>query len=200
MLKKMIILVSYLMVNCFLLNADEGVEDNCSNICSSEPAIDSDCAQQEECDDCHLCNKKPGPTYVDNEEVVWQSDTEHAKECGLCGAWLPEVPPLFRPFIADPREVDYSVGWRFDDQALAHRVVDVSFGDTLVIYQWANVWPWNGKLQIELEGALWAVFAPCEESAPLINADYYVAIPITYAIDEWSFRIRFFHISSHIGD
>lgn len=128
------------------------------------------------------------------------SERARGTRYGLTGVWLPEDPILFRPFIADPHQVCYSVGWRFNDQALAKNVIDVSYGDTLPLYRWFYVWPWCGQMQIEIEGALWAVFAPLQESAPLINADYYVAIPITYAIDKWSFRLRAFHISSHIGD
>jgi Protein of unknown function (DUF1207) len=116
------------------------------------------------------------------------------------GIWLPEEPPLFRPFMADPRQVTYSVAWRFNDNAATKNTIPVSFADSFPIYRWCGVWPWNGQLQIDLEGGLWAIFDPCYESAPLINADYYVAIPITYAIDRWQFRLRGFHISSHIGD
>lgn len=116
------------------------------------------------------------------------------------GIWLPEDPVLFRPFMADPREICYSAGWRFNDNAMTKNVIDVSFGDTLAIYRWCDVWPWGGELQIELEGALWATFDPTTESSPLLNADYYGGIPITYAIDNWQFRLRGFHISSHIGD
>jgi hypothetical protein len=102
--------------------------------------------------------------------------------------------------MADPREICYSVGWRFNDDIFNKNVIDVSFGDTLAIYRWCNVWPWNGQLQLELEGALWAIFEPLLESSPLVNADYYVGLPITYAIDRWQFRLRGYHISSHIGD
>lgn len=122
------------------------------------------------------------------------------EDCQFGGIWLPEDPVLFRPFVADPRQITYSAGWRFNDNALDKNIIDVSFGDSLAVYRWCNVWPWCGQLQIELEGALWAVFAPCKESSPLINADYYVGIPITYAIERWAFRLRGFHISSHIGD
>ncbi len=61
-------------------------------------------------------------------------------------------------------------------------------------------WPFNGQLDISLEGGLWAVFAPLQKSSPLINADYFVAVPVTYAFGRWAFRIRGFHISSHLGD
>lgn len=129
-----------------------------------------------------------------------ERECAYAHACGKGGIWLPESCPLFRPFIADPREVDYSVGWRFKDRVFDENVIDVSFGDTFALYQWCNVGPWNGQLRIELEGAVWAVFAPLVDTSPLINADYYVGIPVTFAFDNWSFRFRVFHISSHVGD
>lgn len=127
-------------------------------------------------------------------------DCAKAFNCGRYGVWLPEDGLLFKPFVADPRQVTYSVGWRFNDQALAKNIIPVSFGDNLGIYRWCAVWPWGGQLQVNLEGALWGVFDPLHEETPLVNADYYVGIPITYAIGRWSFRLRPYHISSHIGD
>src|SRR5262245_39461061 len=41
-----------------------------------------------------------------------QTDCEYARAHGISGVWLPEGPPLFRPFIADPRQITSSVGWR----------------------------------------------------------------------------------------
>jgi hypothetical protein len=139
-------------------------------------------------DPCNVCSR-----YHDNALQTIEC-------CDSGGIWLPEDPPLFRPFMADPREVCYSVGWRFNDNALTKNIIDVSFGDSLAIYRWCDVWPLHGQLQFEIEGAVWAIFDPCQESAPLINADYYVGFPLSYAIDRWQFRLRPFHISSHIGD
>lgn len=132
----------------------------------------------------------------------WNKPLFCVTECcePVWGEWFVEAPPLMRPFIADPRQVTYSAGWRFNDQVLVKNVIPVSFGDSIFLYRWHNVWPWCGELQIELEGAVWAVFDPLHDSSPLINADYYVGVPITYAIDNWQFRLRGYHISSHIGD
>ncbi len=116
------------------------------------------------------------------------------------GEWFPEKPPLFRPFMADPRQITASVGWRFNDDALTKNIIPVSYFDTVPLYRWCDIWPWHGKLQIDIEGALWACFDPCTDSAPLMNADYYIGLPISYAIDCWSFRFRVYHISSHLGD
>ncbi len=135
--------------------------------------------------------------WPDKEDA---SDCRHAHENGSWGVWMPEDPVIFQPFIADPRQVTYSAGWRFNDQVLNRNVIDISFGDTFPIYQWWDVWPGHGTMRIDLEGGLWAVFAPLKETAPLINSDYYVGLVVTYALGPWSFRGRVYHISSHIGD
>jgi hypothetical protein len=150
-------------------------------------------AESQECVDCDKEERYALPRFVvDDGRYNWT--------CKTTGTWMPERPPLFRPFIADPREPTYSIGWRFNDNALTKNVIDVSYWDTFPIYGWCNFWYWGDKLQIDLEGCLWAVFDPCTFSSPLMNADYYVGIPITYAYGPWSSRLRIFHISSHIGD
>lgn len=148
----------------------------------------------------HAIEGGNGLLSMDPETPIERVGNEEEQECGNCGIWLPEDPMLFKPLIADPREVDYSVGWRFNDKALVKDVIDVSFGDIITFYRWCDVGPWHGQLDISLEGGLWAVFDPLTESAPLMNADYYVGIPVTYAFGPWAFRIRGYHISSHIGD
>lgn len=120
--------------------------------------------------------------------------------CCRTGVIMPECPVLFKPFMADPRQVCYSVGWRFDDRVFTQHIIDVSYGDFFPIYRIWNMFLCGDALEFDLEGALWAIFEPLHYSAPLVNADYYVGLPITYAYGPWSFRFRFFHISSHIGD
>lgn len=149
---------------------------------------------------------RPYPAAFDNlcpgiDAADTDSDCEFAIRHGIKGIWMPEDPVLFRPFVADPRAVDYSVGWRFNDRALGKNLIDVSYGDTFVIYRWCELWCGiPGEMQIELEGALWALFDPLHDSSPLVNADYYVGALLTYAYKNWSWRTRLFHISSHIGD
>jgi hypothetical protein len=134
-----------------------------------------------------------GPLDTCNNECY------RAQCCGLHGVWFPEEPTLFRPFVADPRQVTYSVGWRFNDKVVRRRnIIDVSYGDTCAIYRWCDIC--GGQLQFEVEGALWAIFDPLHDSSPLIDADYYVGFPLTFARGPWTFRLRAYHISTHIGD
>ncbi len=79
-------------------------------------------------------------------------------------------------------------------------MIPVSFGDNFPIFRWIDIWSFRGDLQLEIEGAIWAIFDPLHESAPLIDADYYVGFPITYSFGDWAFRARGYHISTHIGD
>lgn len=126
---------------------------------------------------------------------------ERAKPC-IEGVWFPLLleNTLFQPIIADPRQVQYSAAYRAGDQAISPSVIAVSFGDEIPIYRWCNVLPWEGDLQIGLEGGVWAVFNMDSPTNDLVNADYYCGIPVTFAFEKWSFRTRLYHISGHLGD
>ncbi|NGX58137.1 MAG: hypothetical protein K940chlam3_01042 [Chlamydiae bacterium] len=157
---------------------------------------DSDCLEEENDCCCHYdCH------YVDIKESTKISA-------------LPACGPLMPPFLADPRKIGMSAGWRVHDQAIKHVGVNdgfgpdcpsdhsgpVSFGDYAGLIRFCNPFCRGGILDIGIEGNVWAIFQHTRESAPLINADYYVAIPITYAYRCWAFRVRLYHISSHLGD
>ena len=144
-----------------------------------------------------LAPRPPFSWDVEGKPCCW---TEPCSWSCIHGYWFPEEPALYKTMLADPRQICYSLGWRFDDQALHKDIIDISLGDTLALYEWCNVFFRHSLLRVEIEGAVWAVFSPKQESAPLVNADYYVGIPITYALGPWSFRLRLYHISSHIGD
>lgn len=178
----MFFLMTGLMIGGGLQADDEQCAVECADNC-----------YEQYCDCMCIYRGQGRPTNCD-------PDSQHAWDCGKCGTWLCEDPVLFRPFVADPRQLTYSAGWRFNDNAMTKNVIPVSFWDSIAFYRWFNVWPYCGMLEISLDGALWACFDPCTESAPLLNADYYGGLSVTYAFNTWSFRMRFYHISSHIGD
>ena len=187
-----IVLAAFAFTPVYTLADDSWRDQEESECCTNEYPFD--CEQN--CFDVYRCHT-PWSCWQ-----MYYRDWYCSNYCGEWGEWLPEEPPLFRPFMADPRQVTYSVGWRFNDNALHKYICPVSFGDTAALYRWhqLQIGPYCGDLQIDIEGALWAVFDPTTESAPLINADYYVGIPVTYAFNRWQFRLRGYHISSHIGD
>ena|GEM_PF-1243405 len=125
-------------------------------------------------------------------------DIVTACACGKKGVWFPDDPPLYRNMMADPRQICYSAGWRFNDRVTVKNAIDVSFGDTIPFYRWICLW--GGQLQLGLDGAVWALFDPLHDSSPLIDADYYGGLSLQYGRGPWSYRLRGYHISTHIGD
>jgi len=124
--------------------------------------------------------------------------TEPIADKGWHGVWLPQSTVLFPSEIANPRQVMFSVGGRFSDRIGGAFASTVTFGDQFPIYRWANLW--GGDLQLEVEGAAFAVFELSDRLFPLINTDYYGGIPLTFAKGPFAYRLRLYHISSHLGD
>lgn len=141
--------------------------------------------------------------HIEAQEFEGRCDhCELGCPCGLQPHFelLPACAPLFRPFAADPRQVTYSVGWRFGDQLFNPHTAPVSFGNHVAFFRINNPWGCPGALQLELEGGVWALFEHCDHIAPLDNADYYVGLPLVYCHGSWKHRLRLWHLSSHLGD
>lgn len=124
----------------------------------------------------------------------------------ISGIWFPQATVLFQPLVANPRQVMYSVAYRAGDKVVGKKAICVSLGDNFPIYRWNNVWRWCGDLQIGIEAGVWCPFnfddVPHKDGTycELVNTDYLLGIPLCYAVDRWSFRLRLYHISSHLGD
>jgi hypothetical protein len=124
----------------------------------------------------------------------------------VSGVWFPQMTVLFAPLIGDPREPEYSANYRFGDRVMGRKAVAVSLGDDFPVFRWRHVFRWHGDMQIGIQAGVWAVFnfshVPNrkQNTCELMNTDYLVGIPLTYAFDKWSFRLRVYHISSHLGD
>ena len=130
---------------------------------------------------------------------------DHLIRKQVSGIWFPQSTLLFQPMIADPREPTYSATFRLGDRIMGKYVIAVSFGDSFPIFRWRDIFC-GGDLQIDLQAGIWADFKmgaynnPNHEISELVTTDYLVGIPLSYAIDRWSFRFRIYHISSHLGD
>lgn len=123
----------------------------------------------------------------------------------ISGIWFPQMTELFQPLVAAPRQISYTVGYRSGDHICGSKAVDISLGDDFGIYRWLDIL-WHGDLQIGIEAGIWSVFnmdpghPNIAGGTELVNTDYYVGIPLTYARDRWSYRFRVYHVSSHLGD
>lgn len=121
------------------------------------------------------------------------------------GIWFPQTTELYLPMIANPRQVYYSLGYRGNDPVTGKCNAVFSLGDNFPIFRWLGVLPWCGDLQIGIETGMWSVFNlkpkynPCG-GTEMVNADFFVGIPLAYAVNEWAFRLRIWHESSHLGD
>jgi hypothetical protein len=131
---------------------------------------------------------------------------KYVKRPQVKGIWFPQATELFQPLIASPRQVVYSIGYRGGDNIVGKTSIAISLGDDFPIFRWIDVLPWHGDFQIGIEAGVWSVFNVDvrgynpNRGTELVNTDYYVGIPLTYAINKWSFRFRIYHVSSHLGD
>ena len=144
----------------------------------------------------HVLNGVP----PENEELR----VKYVERPQISGIWFPQMTELFQPLIGSPRVISYTVGYRSGDEVIGNKSVDISLGDDFPIYRWLDVM-WHGDLQIGIEAGIWSVFNmdPHPDIAggtELVNTDFYGGIPITYARNKWSFRLRGYHMSSHLGD
>lgn len=152
----------------------------------------------------------PGVTSV---EVVSLSKKElekhkqYVEQPRVGGIWFPQSTVLFAPLVADPRQPTNSAALRIGDKVIGDVVAAVSLGDDFPIFRWLDVFRWHGDMQIGIEAGIWSVFSykniphrKKHETCELVNTDFLVGIPLTYASDRWSFRLKVYHISSHLGD
>ncbi len=153
----------------------------------------------------------PGVKSVEIQENLskeeLQARQKYVEQPRVDGIWFPQATVLFAPLVADPRQPTYSAALRIGDKVIGNIVAAVSLGDDFPIFRWRDVFCWHGDLQIGIDAGVFAVFnywhVPKKndgEWCELVNTDYYVGIPLTYAVDRWSFRLRIYHESSHLGD
>ncbi|MFN2309069.1 MAG: DUF1207 domain-containing protein [Gammaproteobacteria bacterium] len=108
------------------------------------------------------------------------------------------VDELFKPLIADPRQPQFSIKYHSYDANESFNAGSVSFGDYFGFA--SGFLGASGVSQIGLQGAVFAVFNLDSDSHDLVNADYWLGIPVSYRYGPWSFLTRLYHQSSHLGD
>lgn len=108
------------------------------------------------------------------------------------------VDDLFKPLIADPRQPQFAIRYHRYDARESFNAASVSFGDYFGFA--SGFFGDAGVSQIGLQGAVFAVFNLDAPSFDLVNADYWIGIPVSYRRGPWSFLTRIYHQSSHLGD
>jgi hypothetical protein len=111
---------------------------------------------------------------------------------------LPEQ-ELFAPLLADPRQPRFSVSYlHYRSPAAEFSAASVAFGEYFGLA--SGFFGSSGSSQIGIQGGVFALFNLDAPSSDLINADYWIGLPISYRKGPWSYLMRVYHQSSHLGD
>jgi Protein of unknown function (DUF1207) len=131
-------------------------------------------------------------------EIPGAASVDIAAPPALQGEWLPGG-TLFRPLIADPRWPHFAASYqRYIGDRQLENVGAVSFGETFTLWRQklgaATAWEFG------VQAGVFSVFDLDAESGDLVNADYFVGIPVSFRHEGFSSLFRIFHQSSHLGD
>ena len=111
---------------------------------------------------------------------------------------LPEH-ELFAPLVADPRQPRFSMSYqRYHTPRDVFSAASVAFGEYFGVA--SEVYHDAGVSQIGIQAAVFALFNLDAPSSDLVNADYWIGIPLSYRKGPRSYLLRFYHQSSHLGD
>ncbi len=122
----------------------------------------------------------------------------------ISGKKLIPTGTLFQPLIADPKEPRFYLSYRpyqHAQQYLSQRtkIFAGSLGDMFGLYR--SISDSGGySWQANISGAIYAEFDLNTSSYYLVNNDYFIGFPFTFRKGPVSYRINFYHQSSHVGD
>ncbi len=107
---------------------------------------------------------------------------------------------LFQPLIADPKWPRFTLAYQYymKDKILKHAFAP-NFGASFPIHRIVNH-KTGSEWEIGVHAGLFGLMDIGSTPTALINADYFVGLPITYRNGPWSSLARFYHLSSHLGD
>lgn len=107
---------------------------------------------------------------------------------------------LFQPLIADPKWPRFTLAYQYHirNRVLLHAFAP-NFGASFSLYRIRD----NSKDQewdLSIQAGLFGVMDIGTKTTALINADYFVGVPLSYRRGTSSLLLRPYHISSHLGD
>lgn len=146
------------------------------------------------------------------KKVVWSEDIKTTPQPAICyninkqnndTEYQDSVIPnntLFKPLMADPQWPRFSLTYqyilkdRYTRQAFAP-----NFGASFALYRLTDP-KFHSAWEIGIMAGLFGFMDTGRRNSALINADYYVALPITYKRSNFSILSKVYHLSSHLGD
>lgn len=141
--------------------------------------------------------------------VVWDDSTDCAKPAPVVTEAAPAKTPveirplpereLFAPLIADPRQPRFSMSYQYYRTPRDNfNAASVAFGEYFGLAQ--GSFGERGTSQIGIQGAVFALFNLDAASSDLVNADYWIGLPWSFRHGPWSYQVKLYHQSSHLGD
>ncbi|MDB6097099.1 MAG: hypothetical protein JWM09_1377 [Francisellaceae bacterium] len=109
---------------------------------------------------------------------------------------------LFHSLLADPKWPRFTLAYQYHTKnRVTRHAFAPNFGASFPVYRNTlaiddNTLEWEFGIQ----GGLFAIMDIGEKPSSLINADYYISLPISFRKDAWSALVRIYHLSSHLGD
>jgi hypothetical protein len=146
-------------------------------------------------------------TWGLHSRLQGQTSESYPARCGVAGptsdrgAYLP-LPrgDVFCPLIADPKATrSFAAYQRGNETDLATDIAAVGVADQFPFFRAFAGRAGNG-LQLGVAGSVFAQFDLGSPSYDLLNADYLIALPLTFRAGPLSGRLRVYHQSSHLGD
>ncbi len=139
--------------------------------------------------------------FLAADDAIYKHVAEQKKDSNPSGIGLPQS-ILYPTQLANPRQVVFACGVRLNDSVAGQVSTPITFGMQFPVYRWVNMdlFSKTGDLQLDIEGAVFGIFNQTARDNTLINTEYYIAIPVTFASNKWAHRVRLFHVSSHLGD
>jgi len=108
---------------------------------------------------------------------------------------------LFSALIADPKWPRFSLAYQyyFENRILKHAFAP-NFGASFPFFRGTTHVVDNMEWEIGVQGGLFALMDIGGSPSALVNADYYIGLPISYRSGRWSGFVRVYHLSTHLGD
>lgn len=107
---------------------------------------------------------------------------------------------LFQPLIADPKWPRFTVAYQHFSKGMGVKhVFAPNFGASFPIYRMVNNQK-DSEWEIGVQGGLFGIMDIGRNPTALVNADYFIGLPITHRSGSWSYLARIYHVSSHLGD
>jgi len=137
------------------------------------------------------------------QRVAWDASVDCEDEPPVSTEIRYDVLPerdLFEPLMADPRQPRFSISYqRYVTPNQTFNAANVAFGEYFGLAS-GFLGDAAGASQIGIQAGVFALFNLDAPSSDLINADYWIGLPVSYRRGPWSYVARLYHQSSHLGD